>query len=153
MEMRRAPAPAKTSPDSPPPLPPRAHPGTRNPAISNSDSPLAPLIATCEAHNEMDLINLATEEEGVGLLCGAWAGGRKDVLLMQSSGVGNCGNALAMKQGRWCATAQSGRPGTGAALLRLTVACGVNGDVCSPFGIGSLAGENPMKFRIEFCGA
>jgi len=30
------------------------------------------------------------------VLSGAWAGGRKGVLLMQSSGVGNCINAIAL---------------------------------------------------------
>ena len=50
----------------------------------------------CEAQNDMDVVTLTTEEEGVGLVCGAWAGGRKGVLLMQSSGVGNCINALAL---------------------------------------------------------
>ena len=60
------------------------------------DAAHAPLIARCEAHQEMDVVTLTTEEEGVGLICGAWAGGRKGVLLIQSSGVGNCGNALAL---------------------------------------------------------
>ena len=50
----------------------------------------------CEAQNDIDVVTLTTEEDGVGLLCGAWAGGRKGVLLMQSSGVGNCINALAL---------------------------------------------------------
>jgi len=54
------------------------------------------LIDVCEAHNDIDVVTLTTEEEGVGLLCGAWAGGRKGVLLMQSSGVGNCINAMAL---------------------------------------------------------
>jgi len=54
------------------------------------------LIELCEATNEMDVVTLTTEEDGVGIICGAWAGGRKGVLLMQSSGVGNCGNALAL---------------------------------------------------------
>jgi sulfopyruvate decarboxylase alpha subunit len=36
------------------------------------------------------------EEEGVALLCGSWLGGAKGVLLMQSSGVGNCVNMLSM---------------------------------------------------------
>jgi sulfopyruvate decarboxylase alpha subunit len=54
------------------------------------------LIDMCEAHNDVDVVTLTSEEEGVGLLCGAWAGGRKGVLLMQSSGVGNCINALAL---------------------------------------------------------
>jgi sulfopyruvate decarboxylase alpha subunit len=60
------------------------------------DAGHAPLIRKCDARNDMDVVTLTTEEEGVGLLCGAWAGGRKGVLLMQSSGVGNCINALAL---------------------------------------------------------
>ena len=62
------------------------------------DAGHTPLIAQCEASNDIDVVTLTTEEEGVGLLCGAWAGGRKGVLLMQSSGVGNCGNALALPE-------------------------------------------------------
>ena len=60
------------------------------------DTAHAPLIRMCEAQNDIDVVPLTTEEEGVGLLCGAWAGGRRGVLLMQSSGVGNCINALAL---------------------------------------------------------
>ena len=60
------------------------------------DAGHAPLIQMCEASAEVDCITLSTEEEGVGIVCGAWAGGRKGVLLMQSSGVGNCINALAL---------------------------------------------------------
>ena len=41
-------------------------------------------------------IPLTTEEEGVALLAGAWAGGQRGVLLMQSSGVGNCINMLSL---------------------------------------------------------
>ena len=44
----------------------------------------------------MRAIPLTTEEEGVALLAGAWLGGERGVLLMQSSGVGNCPNMLAM---------------------------------------------------------
>ena len=43
-------------------------------------------------------IPLTTEEEGVALLAGAWAGGQKGVLLMHSSGVGNCINMLSLTQ-------------------------------------------------------
>ena len=43
-------------------------------------------------------IPLTTEEEGVALLAGAWAGGQRGVLLMQSSGVGNCVNMLSLTQ-------------------------------------------------------
>ena len=35
----------------------------------------------------MRAVPLTTEEEGVALLAGAWAGGQRGVLLMQSSGV------------------------------------------------------------------
>ena len=60
------------------------------------DAGHGPLIKLCEAANDMDVVTLTTEQDGIGMLCGAWAGGRKGVLLMQSSGVGNCANALAL---------------------------------------------------------
>lgn len=56
----------------------------------------ADLIRRCDAEPTMDVITLTSEEDGVGVLAGAWAGGRKGVLLIQSSGVGNCINALAL---------------------------------------------------------
>jgi len=39
---------------------------------------------------------LTTEEEGVAISVGAWLGGQKSVLLVQSSGVGNCINMLSL---------------------------------------------------------
>ena len=39
---------------------------------------------------------LTTEEEGIALCAGAWLGGQRAVLLMQSSGVGNCINMLSL---------------------------------------------------------
>ncbi len=39
---------------------------------------------------------LTTEEEGVAIAVGAWLGGMRSVLLMQSSGVGNCINMLSL---------------------------------------------------------
>jgi sulfopyruvate decarboxylase alpha subunit len=39
---------------------------------------------------------LTTEEEGVAIAAGAWLGGQRAVLLMQSSGVGNCINMLSL---------------------------------------------------------
>lgn len=39
---------------------------------------------------------LTTEEEGVAIAAGAWLGGERSVLLMQSSGVGNCVNMLSL---------------------------------------------------------
>ncbi|GLH81633.1 hypothetical protein SSBR45G_65420 [Bradyrhizobium sp. SSBR45G] len=41
---------------------------------------------------------LTTEEEGVALSAGAWLGGQRAVLLMQSSGVGNCVNMFSLLQ-------------------------------------------------------
>ena len=46
----------------------------------------------------MRAVPLTTEEEGVALFAGAWAGGQRGVLLMQSSGVGNCVNMLSLTQ-------------------------------------------------------
>jgi sulfopyruvate decarboxylase TPP-binding subunit len=44
-------------------------------------------------------IALTTEEEGVALVAGADLGGARAVLLMQSSGVGNCINMLSLIKG------------------------------------------------------
>ena len=56
------------------------------------------LIELCQADRRMRPVVLTTEEEGVGLAAGAWLGGEKSVLLMQSSGVGNLINVLGMVQ-------------------------------------------------------
>jgi sulfopyruvate decarboxylase alpha subunit len=56
------------------------------------------LIERVLASASMRGIPLTTEEEGVALLVGAWAGGQRGVLLMQSSGVGNCINMLSLTQ-------------------------------------------------------
>jgi len=54
------------------------------------------LIELCQADKKMRAVVLTTEEEGIGLAAGAWLGGQKSVLLMQSSGVGNVVNVLGM---------------------------------------------------------
>ena len=54
------------------------------------------LIRLCESDTDMRAVRLTTEEEGIALAVGAWLGGDKSVLLMQSSGVGNCINMLSM---------------------------------------------------------
>ncbi len=54
------------------------------------------LIELCQADKKMRAVVLTTEEEGIGLAAGAWLGGQKSVLLMQSSGVGNVINVLGM---------------------------------------------------------
>src|SRR5687767_15966295 len=56
------------------------------------------LIELCQADKAMRAVVLTTEEEGIGLAAGAWLGGQKSVLLMQSSGVGNIINVLGMVQ-------------------------------------------------------
>jgi sulfopyruvate decarboxylase alpha subunit len=54
------------------------------------------LIELCQSDKKMRAVVLTTEEEGIGLAAGAWLGGQKSVLLMQSSGVGNVINVLGM---------------------------------------------------------
>jgi sulfopyruvate decarboxylase alpha subunit len=56
------------------------------------------LLQRCHADREMHTVSLTTEEEGVAMLAGAWLGGDRGVLLVQSSGVGNCINMLAFNQ-------------------------------------------------------
>ena len=60
------------------------------------DAGHARLIELCEGEPGMRAVALTSEEEGIGLACGAWLGGERSVLLMQSSGVGKCINALGM---------------------------------------------------------
>ena len=54
------------------------------------------LIEHCRADRQIRAIVLTSEEEGIGLAAGAWLGGQRAALLMQSSGVGNCINMLSM---------------------------------------------------------
>ena len=54
------------------------------------------VIARCREDAEIHDVALTTEEEGVALAAGAWLGGQRCALLMQSSGVGNCINMLSL---------------------------------------------------------
>jgi sulfopyruvate decarboxylase alpha subunit len=54
------------------------------------------LIELCAADAAIRDVVLTTEEEGIALAAGAWLGGQRSVLLMQSSGVGNCINMLSL---------------------------------------------------------
>jgi len=54
------------------------------------------LIQRVLGSSTMRGISLTTEEEGVALIAGAWAGGQRAALLMQSSGVGNCVNMFSL---------------------------------------------------------
>jgi sulfopyruvate decarboxylase alpha subunit len=60
------------------------------------DAGHARLIDLCHENEQMKTTVLTTEEEGIGVLAGAWLGGDRGVLLMQSSGVGNCINTLSL---------------------------------------------------------
>jgi len=60
------------------------------------DAGLKRLIELCHADKSMSVVPLTSEEEGIGLAAGAWLGGERAALLMQSSGVGNCVNALTL---------------------------------------------------------
>ncbi len=62
------------------------------------DAGLIRLIELCRDDPEIRDVVLASEQEGIGLAAGAWLGGARAVLMMQSSGVGNCINALSMIQ-------------------------------------------------------
>ncbi|MEK9671317.1 MAG: thiamine pyrophosphate-binding protein [Rhodospirillaceae bacterium] len=60
------------------------------------DAGHAKLLKMCEADNTMRAVALTTEEEGISLSAGAWLGGERTVMLIQSSGVGNCINMLSL---------------------------------------------------------
>ncbi|PWT88372.1 MAG: phosphonopyruvate decarboxylase [Proteobacteria bacterium] len=57
------------------------------------------LIDRSIADPDVYSVALTTEEEGVALIAGADLGGARGVLLMQSSGVGNCINMLSLISG------------------------------------------------------
>jgi len=59
------------------------------------DIVLASLIARAEADSFFTVVPLTREEEGVGVLTGAYLGGRRGLLMMQVSGLGNSINGLA----------------------------------------------------------
>ena len=62
------------------------------------DAGHARLIERCRADDDIHDVVLTTEEEGVALAAGAWLGGERAALLMQSSGLGNCVNMLSLSR-------------------------------------------------------
>jgi sulfopyruvate decarboxylase alpha subunit len=60
------------------------------------DGGLTELLKMVEADRGMRLVTLSTEEEGIGVVAGQWLGGARALMAMQSSGVGNCINALGL---------------------------------------------------------
>src|ERR1700686_4479925 len=60
------------------------------------DAGHARLIELSHGDGAIKTTVLTTEEEGVALCAGAWLGGDRPALLMQSGGVGNCVNMLSL---------------------------------------------------------
>jgi sulfopyruvate decarboxylase alpha subunit len=59
-----------------------------------ADRVLAPVITRLESDPWFQVVTLSREEEGIGLLTGAYLGGKRGAILLQSSGLGNTLNAL-----------------------------------------------------------
>ena len=60
------------------------------------DGGLTKLLQMCEADAGMRVVTLSTEEEGIGVVTGLHLGGERAMIAMQSSGVGNCINAVGL---------------------------------------------------------
>jgi len=54
------------------------------------------LIDRCEDDPDLRCVVLTSEQEGIALAAGAYLGGARSAVLMQSSGVGNCINMLSV---------------------------------------------------------
>jgi sulfopyruvate decarboxylase alpha subunit len=57
------------------------------------------LVKLAESHNETQAVLLSNESEGIAMAAGADLVGKRAVLCMQSSGVGNCPNMLSLVKG------------------------------------------------------
>ncbi len=60
------------------------------------DAGLTRLLNMCSKDPDVRVVTLSTEEEGVGIGYGAWLGGTRSLLCLQSSGTGNIINGLAL---------------------------------------------------------
>jgi sulfopyruvate decarboxylase alpha subunit len=60
------------------------------------DAGLTKLLELCRADAGVRVVTLSSEEEGIGLGLGIWLGHGRLLLCIQSSGTGNCINALAL---------------------------------------------------------
>ncbi|MFN0114456.1 MAG: hypothetical protein ACKVPY_07255 [Paracoccaceae bacterium] len=59
------------------------------------DNVLRPLLEAIHADPYFTCFPVAREEEGLGIVCGAWMAGMRGVLLMQTSGFATLANVLA----------------------------------------------------------
>ncbi len=62
------------------------------------DAGHATLINNARDDKDVHDVVMTSEEEGIPLCAGAWLGGMRSILLMQSSGVGNCVNMLSLQR-------------------------------------------------------
>ena len=62
------------------------------------DEALGPILDSAESDNAVRTVVMTTEEEGVAVCCGAALVNKRAVMMMQSSGVGNCVNAFTLIQ-------------------------------------------------------
>jgi sulfopyruvate decarboxylase alpha subunit len=60
------------------------------------DGGLTRFLKMIEAEKGIRLVTLSTEPEGIGISTGCWLGGGRAMVAMQSSGAGNCINALGL---------------------------------------------------------
>jgi len=65
------------------------------------DSVVAPLIDRVEGDDRFEAVPVAREEEAVGILSGAWLGGRRGALVCQTSGLSNALNAVGSLSKPW----------------------------------------------------
>lgn len=65
------------------------------------DSALWPLIQLVKSDEWFDVHLVSREEEAIGILSGAWLGGRKGALMCQTSGLANSFNAIAGVSKAW----------------------------------------------------
>lgn len=65
------------------------------------DSVVAPLIERVEADDRFRSVPVAREEEAIGILSGAWLGGKRGALVCQTSGLSNTLNAVGSLSKPW----------------------------------------------------
>jgi len=65
------------------------------------DAVLDPLVTDVETEERFETVRVAREEEAVGVLSGAWLGGRRGALVCQTSGLANTFNALGSLSKPW----------------------------------------------------
>src|SRR5690242_12740312 len=62
--------------------------------VTVPDSVIGPILAIAAEDPELRLTSVHREEEAVGVLAGLFLGGQRGAMAIQSSGLGNCLNAL-----------------------------------------------------------